>query len=83
MVAGGAPLRSTVLYGSCDATTAGFLEAVSPQVAVISVGAGNRFGHPCAGVLERLKAVPLYRTDRHGAVEITSDGVQVWVATGR
>lgn len=87
LMAGGAPLRSTVLkvahHGSCDATTVGFLEAVSPQVAVLSVGADNRFGHPCAGVLERLKDVPVYRTDRHGAVEIISDGVQVWVKTGR
>ena len=87
LVAGGAPLRSTVLkvahHGGCDASTAGFVEAVSPQVAVISVGAGNRFGHPCAGVLERLKDIPIYRTDKHGAVEIITDGVQVWVETER
>ena len=87
MVAVGAPLRSTVLkaahHGSCSSTTQEFLEAVYPAVVVISVGADNDFGHPCADVLERLESWPVYRTDERGVVEVISDGVQVWVETER
>ncbi len=54
-----ATLTSTVLkaahHGSCDSTTQEFLEAVDPEMVVISMGAENRFGHPCAETLERLE----------------------------
>jgi competence protein ComEC len=95
LVAEGAPLRSTVLkaahHGSCTSTTAEFLEAVDPEVAVISVGAENDFGHPCAEVLERLALAlsevggraPVYRTDEQGVVEVVTDGARVWVETER
>jgi competence protein ComEC len=77
------PLRSTVLkaahHGSCSSTTPEFLEAVDPQVVVISVGADNDFGHPCEEVLERLNDLPVYRTDEQGVVEVVSDGMRVWV----
>jgi len=96
LVAEGAPLRSTVLkaahHGSCTSTTAEFLEAVDPEVVVISVGADNDFRHPCAEVLERLELtliadgtsgaegrVPVYRTDEQGVVEVITDGARVWV----
>jgi competence protein ComEC len=85
LVAEGTPLRSTVLkaphHGSCTSTTAEFLEAVDPEVVVISVGADNDFGHPCAEVLERLRDLPVYRTDEHGTVEVITDGARVWVET--
>jgi competence protein ComEC len=85
LVAGGATLASTVLkaahHGSCNSTTHEFLEAVAPEVAVISVGAENRFGHPCAEALERLAGLPVYRTDEQGAIEVISDGSRVWVET--
>lgn len=48
---------------------------------VISVGADNRFGHPCNEVLEWLKGLPVYRTDEDGVVEIITDGTRVWVET--
>jgi competence protein ComEC len=87
LVADGATLASTVLkaahHGSCSSTTDEFLETVDPEVVVISVGAENRFGHPCAEVLERLQELPVYRTDEQGAIEVISDGAQVWVETGR
>jgi competence protein ComEC len=87
LVATRAPLRSTVLkvarHGSCGSTTPEFLEAVDPQVAVISVGGDNRFGHPCDAVLERLGDIPVYRTDERGTVEVVSDGMQMWVETER
>jgi competence protein ComEC len=82
-----APLPSTVLkvphHGSCSSTTQAFLDAVDPEVVVISVGADNRFGHPCDEVLERLEGLPVYRTDEHGAVEVISDGTLVWVEVQR
>jgi len=93
-LADGAIPASTVLklahHGSCTSTTGEFLEAVSPDLAVISVGE-NDYGHPCEGVLERLGEwaerrgceLRLYRTDRDGAVEVITDGVQVWVRTER
>ena len=81
------PLQSTVLkaahHGSCSSTTQEFLDAVSPEVVVISVGADNRFGHPCEEVLERLDSFSVYRTDEQGAVEFITDGVQMWVETER
>lgn len=87
LVAEGVSLESTVLktaqQGGCNATTAEFLEAVSPQVVVIGEGGEERFDQPCANVLERLGEVQVYRTDQDGAVEIITDGTQVWVATER
>jgi competence protein ComEC len=95
LVAQGATLASTVLkaprHGSCSSTTEEFLAAVDPEVVVISVGADNDFGHPCAEVLERLALtlgevegrVPVYRTDEQGVVEVITDGVQMWVETER
>jgi len=87
LVAEGAALESTVLkaahHGSCSSTTQEFLEAVDPEVVVISVGAENRFGHPCAEVLERLVELPVYRTDEQGVVEVITDGFQMWVETER
>jgi len=72
----GRRLRSTILkvphHGSRSSSTAGFINAVRPEVAVISVGAHNRFGHPDPGVLKRYQkaGARLLRTDRCGAVEI-------------
>ncbi len=82
-----APLQSTVLkvqhHGSCSSTSQAFLEAVDPEVVVISVGADNRFGHPCDEVLQRLDGLPVYRTDERGAVEIVSNGTQIRVEVQR
>jgi len=87
LVIGGATLASTVLkaahHGSCTSTTQAFLDAVDPEVVVISVGADNDFGHPCDDVIERLGDLPTYRTDQHGPVELITDGVRVWVKTER
>jgi competence protein ComEC len=60
-----------------------FLAAVGPPVAVISVGADNRFGHPAPEVLARLVGRTVLRTDEHGAIEFTTDGQALWVKTER
>jgi competence protein ComEC len=89
MLASGRPLKSTVLkvshHGSGGASTTPFLAAVRPQLAVISVGAENRFGHPASEALERLAAigVQVLRTDEQGTIELLTDGEQLWVETER
>jgi beta-lactamase superfamily II metal-dependent hydrolase len=62
-------------HGSSTSTTNAFLDAVSPKDAVISVGAGNSYGHPAQDTLNRLAAhgVKVYRTDLNGTVVLTSD----------
>jgi competence protein ComEC len=59
----------------------------NPQVAVISVGKDNPFGHPSGEVLARLSekvgSENIYRTDDHGTIEFTTDGERLWVKTER
>lgn len=73
-------------HGSATSTSAAFLAAVAPRVAVYSAGAGNQHGHPHAEVVDRLAEsdVTLYGTDVHGTVIVTTEGtdVQVGTATG-
>jgi len=86
-----APLKSSVLkvahHGSRTSTSARFLNAVSPEAAVISAGAGNQFGHPHAEVVSRLKdsvgESRLYVTAVNGTVQFTTDGERLWVKTER
>ncbi len=63
-------------HGSRASSSLEFLRAVKPDYAVISVGAGNSFGHPAAGTVQRLQALgaAIYRTDKAGDVEFISDG---------
>jgi competence protein ComEC len=82
-------IKSTVLkvphHGSRGALDEAFLSRVRPEIAVISVGAHNAYGHPAPEVLEaygRLGA-ELYRTDREGAIQIRSDGKRLSVQTDR
>jgi len=75
-------LRSRVLkighHGSKYASSKDFLERVQPEVAIVSCGAWNRYGHPSQAVLDRLRAanpnVKLYRTDLQGEITITTRG---------
>lgn len=59
-------------HGSQYATSRELLEAVRPEVGVISVGAGNRFGHPAAEALDRMEeaGMALFRTDLNGNILI-------------
>ena len=77
LLASGADVRAQVLkvghHGSKTSTTAPFLAAVRPDMALISVGERNLYRHPAPVVLERLAAagVATYRTDLDGDVVIT------------
>lgn len=57
-------------HGSATSTSDELLEATRPEVALISVGRHNRYGHPDPRVLERLAraGIQVFRTDRHGAI---------------
>jgi competence protein ComEC len=68
-------------HGAGEGTTAQWLDAVSPRLAVISVGTGNRFGHPDPGVIARLSrhGVAVYRTDLDGTVALRAE-VAGWSA---
>ena len=57
-------------HGSAGSSSNALLEAVSPQISLISVGEENRYGHPSDKVLDRLKDVgcEIYRTDIHGTI---------------
>jgi competence protein ComEC len=69
-------------HGSKNSTTPGFLSAVNPQIAVISSGDGNPYGHPSPEVLDRLDeaGVRTLRTDTNGAIHILSDGKTITVS---
>lgn len=83
----GKEMKSTVLkighHGSKTSSTMGFLQAVAPEYAVISVGKNNRFGHPHATTIQRLVAQKskIYRTDEQGAIVFKTDGKKIEVTT--
>jgi competence protein ComEC len=70
-------------HGSASSTSEAFLAAASPQIAVISVGAMNDYGHPAEQTLARLKAAgtAVYRTDLSGTLRLATDGEQLIVQT--
>ena len=87
MVEAGPDLSATVLYvahhGSDTSTTYPFLREVMPEIAIISCGSNNQYGHPHENTLSRLRDadVTLYRTDLQGDIIIISDGMNVSVTT--
>ncbi len=69
-------------HGSKTSTSSTLLGAVTPSIVVISVGEGNRYGHPHAEVLKRLEGVAVYRTDEAGSVRLVR-GNAGWYVTCR
>lgn len=72
-------------HGSENSTTYPFLREIMPEIAVISVGEGNKYGHPTEEALSRLRDadVRVYRTDMQGHIKITSDGKNITVTTNK
>lgn len=72
-------------HGSETSTSYVFLNEVLPDYAIISVGAGNSYGHPDDAVLSRLRDadVQVFRTDMQGDIVITSDGENITIMPSR
>jgi competence protein ComEC len=85
----GADVHAQILkvghHGSRNSTSPDWLQAVSPQVGIISVGENNRYGHPQPEVLQWLSqfGVKVYRTDQQGTITVTTDGTTYEVSTER
>ncbi|MCD6288368.1 MAG: MBL fold metallo-hydrolase, partial [Candidatus Hydrogenedentes bacterium] len=87
----GVSVRSDVLKvphnGSVYSSTPKFLHAASPMLAVLPVGADNRFGFPSAELVDRYRkaGIMLLRTDRDGHIRIDTDGTRIrWTtSTGK
>jgi competence protein ComEC len=83
------PPQSEVLkvghHGSAGSVTAEFLRRVRPGASVITVGAGNDYGHPHAETLQLLRdaGTGIYRTDQQGTVTVVTDGTAYAVSTGQ
>jgi competence protein ComEC len=81
------PARRRILkvahHGSRTSTSQELLDYWRPQIAVISCGRDNPFGHPAPEVLQRLHSIGarVYRTDRDGQVTIDTDGTDLAVET--
>lgn len=61
-------------HGSKTSTTQAFVDAASPSVSLISVGADNTYGHPTQEVMQRLSNTAIFRTDTQGTVSFLFDG---------
>jgi competence protein ComEC len=78
-------LRADVLkvghHGSSTSSSDAFLDAVHPELAVISVGAANMYGHPSNDVVHAFARVgaEVLRTDEAGTVIVRTDGVHIEV----
>ena len=83
----GSNLKADVLqtghHGSKNATSEEFLDAVEPDIALISCGRNNRYGHPAGETLERLDkaGVDVFRTDRDGAILLEDENGKMILRT--
>jgi competence protein ComEC len=66
-------------HGGKTSTSKNFLDCVSPEYAVISVGKDNSYGHPTDQVLKRLNnsGAQIFRTDEIGSITAVSDGTDI------
>ncbi len=80
-----APIRilKAAHHGSATSSAAAWLTAARPAAVVVSCGRDNRYGHPAPVVLQRLAGhgAQIFRTDRDGAVTVTTDGTSATVTT--
>ena len=80
-----APLRVLKVphHGSNTSSSAALIHALGPDVAVVSAGRANNFGHPSPAVLDRYQAAgaAMFRTDQDGAVTVDTDGTSLDVLT--
>ncbi len=67
-------------HGSKNGLTEELLEASTPELAIISAGKNNRYGHPHKEILEMLKSrnIKILRTDQVGDIVLRTDGIKNW-----
>ncbi len=70
-------------HGSKTASTEKYLDAVNPDIAIVSCGQGNSYGHPRVTVMEHLveRNIDYYITVDDGDITVTSDGNNIEVFT--
>jgi beta-lactamase superfamily II metal-dependent hydrolase len=66
-------------HGSKESNDPAFITDIAPKISVISVGAGNSYGHPHQEVLDLLASAKsaIFRTDQLGTIEVDSNGTNV------
>lgn len=80
-------LKTTIVkvphQGSATSSSKEIIAAISPSFAIVSVAFENQFGHPAEEVVQRYAecGAVLYRTDRHGAVIVETDGEEIEMRT--
>ena len=85
----GGGIRTTVLkvphHGSHSSSSRPFIDKVRPEGAVFSCGRNNEYGFPVFEIVRRYEEAGsrIYRTDRHGDIEIITDGKDYKVETKR
>ena len=60
-----------------------WLSGLDPQLVIISVSAGDYREIPSPETLDALDGYPVLRTDRHGWIELVTDGQEMWVTSAR
>ncbi len=70
-------------HGSGTSSSQPFIDAVKPDVVVISNGRGNSYGHPLPYVLDRYRAAgaQIFRTDLDGQIDLSTDGDKLLTRT--
>jgi competence protein ComEC len=87
LMTGGANLQAQILkvphHGSRYTSSAKFLQAVHPEIAIISAGQHNDYHHPHRAALERLAnaGIKVYVTATEGTITVTTDGHHIGVKT--
>ena len=71
-------------HGSKTSTSEEFLRRVNPEMAVISVGSDNKYGHPATEIINLLNSgnIKIYRTDTDGTIIFLCDGENYEIKQG-
>lgn len=79
--AGDIDLLKVPHHGSKTGMSESFLMTVKPELAIISAGNGNKYGHPTQFILDLLSNIgaKILRTDLEGEIEVVSDGEKYWI----
>lgn len=68
-------------HGSATSSMPAFALAVKPRIAIISVGQGNKYGHPDQTVVTRWQKLGalVYTTEKNGPIEVSTHDQEIWV----